>query len=40
MIGVVVYFVLGWWMEVVIVRKVGMLNGVVEGKCKSVVMKV
>ncbi|KAK4646327.1 Factor arrest protein 11 [Podospora bellae-mahoneyi] len=39
-IGAVVYLVLGRWTETVTVRKVGMLNGVVEGKCKSAATKV
>ncbi|KAK0674098.1 hypothetical protein QBC41DRAFT_388303 [Cercophora samala] len=39
-IGAVVYLVLGRWTETVTVRKVGMLTGVVEGKCKSAATKV
>lgn len=38
-VGAVVYLVLGRWTETVTVRKVGMLNGVVEGKVKSAATK-
>ncbi|KAK4203811.1 hypothetical protein QBC40DRAFT_314304 [Triangularia verruculosa] len=39
-VGAVVYLALGRWTETVTVKKVGMLNGVAEGKCKSAVTKV
>ncbi|KAK4193150.1 hypothetical protein QBC35DRAFT_482764 [Podospora australis] len=39
-VGAVAYLVLGRWTETVTVKKVGMLNGVVEGKVSSAATKV